>query len=430
MTDQHVPQPPPRRASPQPARRRAAAGTALFAALGLLAAACGGPGDGSRAPAAAPESQDVLLQPVAVAGPDPFNPSTATAESAPLQPPVPNATGEGIRTIGGATPGLYGGTQRLGSCDIERQVGHLASDGAKAKAFAEAAGIERAKLPEFLRGLTPVVLRADTRVTGHGFKDGRATGFQSVLQAGTAVLVDDHGTPRVRCACGNPLQSPRAASGDPVFKGDPWPGYDPHQVIVIEPTVQVINSLVIANIGDNTWIERRTGDDGAQDKSPAVPPAQDPADGIPSTDRTDPAKPPVPSSPCVTRDPNSLARTTPPTAPSSPRAAVPPPPDAPDCPPSGSATAPPPARDTAPNTPSRPRPPAPPNPPAPPAVPPMGETPGDLPPDLPPTPDGPSLSPYDPYAPTDPYAPDDPTDPYAVPGQHFTPDPGYSLESV
>ncbi|GHF01088.1 hypothetical protein GCM10018785_74850 [Streptomyces longispororuber] len=63
-------------------------------------------------------------------------------------------------------------------------------------------------MPAYLRGLTPVVPRADTRVTGHGCRDGRATGHQAVLQARTAVLVDDRGLPRVRCACGNPLLPP------------------------------------------------------------------------------------------------------------------------------------------------------------------------------------------------------------------------------
>ncbi|MET9701167.1 DUF6777 domain-containing protein [Streptomyces sp. NPDC006529] len=446
MTDQHVPQPPPRRASPRPVRRHAP-GAALLAVLGLFAAACGGPADGAAAPAAAPESQDVVLQPVASAGPDPFSTSTATAESAPLQPPVPNATGEGIRTVGGATPGLYGGTQRLGSCDVERQVGYLTSDDAKAKAFAEASGIERPKIPEFLRGLTPLVLRADTRVTGHGFKDGRATGFQSVLQAGTAVLVDDHGMPRVRCACGNPLQSPRTANGAPVLKGDQWTGYDPHQVIVIEPTVQVIDSFVIANIADNTWIERKSGDDGAQDKTPRVPPPHDPADGIAPADPASPAHPTAPRQPCASPDPRSPARTSPPAPPSAPpKAAVPPPPGPGDCPPSGTTTAPPPPpQDTAPDTPSRPNPPNPQTPPGrpdqplPPTGPPLAETPrsdpppAEIPPDLPPAPDGPSVSPYDPYAPGDPNGPvdpGDPTDPYAVPDRHFTPDPGYSLESV
>jgi hypothetical protein len=37
---------------------------------------------------------------------------------------------------------------------------------------------------------------------------GTAVAFQSILQAGTAVLVDSTGRPVVRCRCGNPLAEP------------------------------------------------------------------------------------------------------------------------------------------------------------------------------------------------------------------------------
>ena len=43
-----------------------------------------------------------------------------------------------------------------------------------------------------------MILRADTAVTNHGFRDGQATELHSVLQAGTAVLVDDQGQPVAR----------------------------------------------------------------------------------------------------------------------------------------------------------------------------------------------------------------------------------------
>ncbi|RSS69866.1 DUF6777 domain-containing protein, partial [Streptomyces sp. WAC06614] len=263
----------------QASRRHAPAAAALFAAVGLLAAGCADPED--TRPSGAAESADVHLVPVAAAGPDPFTTSSATGESAPAQAPVPNRTGQGIRTVNAATPGLYGGTQRLGSCDIERQLTLLTKDEDKARAFAEASGVETAQLPDYLRGLTPVVLRADTRVTNHGYRDGRADAHQAVLQAGTSVLVDGHGMPRVRCACGNPLQAPRTAKGSPVQKGDPWAGYRANQVIVVEPTVQKVDSLVLVNLLDNTWLERRTGDDGAQDKNPQHLTPYDPAEGIP-----------------------------------------------------------------------------------------------------------------------------------------------------
>ncbi|RKT08085.1 hypothetical protein BX286_6165 [Streptomyces sp. 3211.6] len=300
--------------SRQAPRRHVPAGAAVLALLGLIAAGCGAQ-EPEQTKGAAAESQELTLQPVGAAGPDPFTASTSTAESAPVQPPVPNKSGQGIRTVGAATPGLYGGTNRLGSCDVERQAAYLTADDAKARAFAQATGIEQEKIPEFLRGLTPVVLRADTRITNHGFRDGHADGYQSVLQAGTAVLVDDHGMPRVRCGCGNPLAAPRSAKGNPVLKGEQWNGYRPNQVVVIEPTIQPIKRLVIVNLADNTWIERKAGDDGAQDKAPKVPPPYDPAEGIPNSP---PTPPDDPSDPCATAGTSGPPRTAPPTAPPAP----------------------------------------------------------------------------------------------------------------
>ena len=60
----------------------------------------------------------------------------------------------------------------------------------------------------YIRKLRPVTLTRDTRVTNHSFVDGRAVAFQSILQAGTAVLVDKDGVPVARCRCGNPLLEP------------------------------------------------------------------------------------------------------------------------------------------------------------------------------------------------------------------------------
>jgi hypothetical protein len=188
--------------------------------------------------------------------------------------------------VSGGTPGLYGGTQSVGSCDVEKQIGFLTSDQSKARAFAEASGISQASIPGYLRGLTSVVLRADTRVTNHGFSNGRATAFQSVLQVGTAVLVDNRGVPRVRCACGNPLNAPGAFKGNPGTQGRPWSGYQPTKVIVVTPAPTVIVNITIINIVNNTWIERRIGDNGDRDvvvRPPDVlPTSPSPHDSSPS----------------------------------------------------------------------------------------------------------------------------------------------------
>lgn len=286
---------------------------AAVMSIGVFVAACGDSGGNS-----ASGEKELFLQPVAASGPDPFTESTAKAAKplTPSQPPPsapssPTATVQAIRTVSGSTPGLYGGTQSVASCDVEQQIRFLNSDRVKARAFSETAGINPDDLPSFLRGLTPVVLRSDTRVTNHGFKDGRATSFQSVLQAGTAVLVDDHGSPRVRCACGNPLKPPVATRGA-ASRGQSWPGYQPQRTVVINRTTTVINSLIIVNVINNTWIERPTGDDGMHDRErpdiqidPTAPVVTD----SPSTPVT-----PSTSSPAVS--PSESTSSTPSTSPS------------------------------------------------------------------------------------------------------------------
>jgi hypothetical protein len=176
-----------------------------------------------------------------------------------------------VHQVSGGTPGLYGGTQSVSSCDVEQQIRYLTGPGAdqaKARAFAEASRVDVGAIPRFLRGLTPVVLRADTRVTNHGFTGGSLTSFQSVLQAGSAVMVDANGMPRVRCACGNPLLPPTVIRGTVSHKGQPWKGYRPAEVIVVTPAPVVINNLTIVNVVNNTWIERETGSEGDKDRTP------------------------------------------------------------------------------------------------------------------------------------------------------------------
>ncbi|XUL86325.1 DUF6777 domain-containing protein [Streptomyces galilaeus] len=256
--------------------------TACALSAALLVAGCGGDGaQGMKSSGRAAKSNgEVFLQPVAAQGPDPFTDSTATAPSTPprvTRTPQPTPTGPApasptpTRTLSGATPGLYGGTARTGSCDVERQIAYLTRDQAKAGAFAGAEGISRSAIPGYLRGLTSVVLRADTQVTNHGFRDARVTGFQSVLQAGTAVLVDNRGVPRVRCACGNPLKA-GVAGGSVGSSGQGWSGYRPAEVVVVTPAPQVITNITIVNVVDNTWIERPLGHRGPHHDHVVRPP--------------------------------------------------------------------------------------------------------------------------------------------------------------
>ncbi|WP_344362224.1 DUF6777 domain-containing protein, partial [Streptomyces gobitricini] len=270
-----------------------AAPAVLLLAAGLLIAGCGGPGGGDRgraetSGAAVVDPRGVRLQPAGAPVPHPFTASTVrSSPGGPAAPPRQAGEGRGPVTVPGSTPGLYGGTPSAPSCDVERQAGLLTADDARAEAFAKAAGIGRAGIASWLRDLTPVVLRADTRVTGHGYRDGSAVPYPAVLQAGTAVLVDQYGAPRVRCGCGGPLRSPGlagsadgadAAAGAAAGRTAPWAGYHPGRVVIVTPTQQVVHSLIIVDLRNNTWLERLTGTGAARDRRPEAPPPYAPGE--------------------------------------------------------------------------------------------------------------------------------------------------------
>ena len=147
-----------------------------------------------------PES-DFLFQPADSLGPDPFTPSFANYI---LDVPTENLE-SGI--VSGSSTGLYGGTGE-NACDIDKLVAFLQTNPDIGAAWAEVQGIDPSELEDFIRALTPAVLLQNTLVTNHGYSDGEATPFLAVLEAGTAVLVDEDGIPRARCACGNPLLVP------------------------------------------------------------------------------------------------------------------------------------------------------------------------------------------------------------------------------
>lgn len=355
---------------------------ALAISAALAVAGCSGGGGKNSADS----GSELFMQPVAAQGPDPFTDSTATSTATPspvTRSPQPSPTGtssptaRGVRSLAGGTPGLYGGTHSLGSCDVDAQIRFLTADQGKGRAFADASGISQADIPSFLHGLTPVVLRADTRVTNHGYRSGQVTGFQSVLQTGTAVLVDNRGLPRVRCACGNPLKPPVALKGTPSHQGKPWSGYRPAQVIVVTPAPQIITDITIVNIVDNTWIERKAGDHhGHKDRvvpppkptpppSPTPPPTTPPTSPDPTDSDEDSATPsdpgttskdcPTPTPATGTEPPTGTPSEIPPGCPTPTPTPTPPPtsseptppPDVPSTPPDDDTVPPPPPDDPA-----------------------------------------------------------------------------------
>jgi hypothetical protein len=184
------------------------------------------------------------------------------------------------RVADGGTPGLYGGSRDTQVCDVQRLTEFLtdSANSDKAQAWAGALGISTDEIPDYIASLTAVRLRFDTRVTNHGFSGGEANAFQSLLQAGTAVLVDDQGVPRVKCNCGNPLAEPeQQAEGDSGGSQsiadiaqnpeDDW-DIDPANVMSIQPASEPVQNFVVVNPDDGAMFQRPAGSNGDADADP------------------------------------------------------------------------------------------------------------------------------------------------------------------
>ena len=248
----------------------------LLGALIIIVLIGAGIGVGVLLSGSTANAREVALQPTNSAGSHPFMPNVGTdvVVSRSVSSAL-NTTPTGTNSYTGDSIGLYGGTLSLTSCNRRQMINYLAANPAKAAAWADVEGISVGQIPPYILALTPVILRYDTRVTNHGFVDGRAYAIPEILQAGQAVLVDKYGVLRARCYCGNPLTPAVGALGH--YVGAPWPGFTTKEVIVIRPSITVITKMVIIDPrGD--FIVRPTGTGGGSDKH--LPPKQLPG-GVP-----------------------------------------------------------------------------------------------------------------------------------------------------
>jgi hypothetical protein len=214
---------------------------------------------------------EIFLEPAASSGIDPYTESVDDPDNPPAEPAtseVPSDGGSngpaGISTASGGQPGLYGGTRNNSSCDKAKLTEFLLANPSKAAAWAGVQGIPVDQIAAYIEGLTPILLTSDTRVTNHGYKNGRATVINAVLQKGTAVLVDDYGRPVVRCACGNPLAPPRQVT-QPKYHGQQWNGWNTTNVIVVQQTTIQINIYILVDVETGERFGRRAGTDGRDD---------------------------------------------------------------------------------------------------------------------------------------------------------------------
>lgn len=109
--------------------------------------------------------------------------------------------------------GLYGGTEE-NTCDPERLISFLIANPEIGEAWAAVQGIPFSEIPSYIRSLEIRVLAEPVNVLNHGYDpvSGAAYEIDAVLDAGTAVLVDENGDIRTRCYCGNPIK-PKPPTG-------------------------------------------------------------------------------------------------------------------------------------------------------------------------------------------------------------------------
>lgn len=193
---------------------------------------------------------EIFLESAATQGQDSFSdgpladePDPAIAQAATEPAPTGSGTIQ-TSTSSGDTAGLYGGSLKSAICKTAKMLEFFRENPAKAQAWVDALNADPdlrwsggqltvAAIPQYLKGLTPIILVSDTRVTNHGYANGKPTQFQSVLQRGSGIFVDEYGVPRVRCFCGNPLLAPKAAKGTPKYQGKAWPGFSPDKTTAV-----------------------------------------------------------------------------------------------------------------------------------------------------------------------------------------------------
>jgi hypothetical protein len=250
-------------------RRPRVAIVLFFAVLAVLAGACsGGSKSSNGGDRTNPQAGDVFLEPLDIVGPNAFGQSVALA----AVPAVTEggATGgsstQGLRSVAGTTASLYGGSGSQQSCDATTGVNALLEHDDAAQAWVDALNTDSdltwsggSKLATddiatYVGELTSVILLTDTRVTDHALAGSSAKAFQSVLQRGTAVMIDVLGVPRVRCASFGPLTPPTPA-GSPKYRGTKWDGFDQTKLVMVTPGGREADAFRVLDIHTRKQIE-------------------------------------------------------------------------------------------------------------------------------------------------------------------------------
>lgn len=211
------------------------------------------------------ELADVRLEPVTFRSGSPFVDSIVTMDDDELLSAaalMADVHGEGevpVGRVSGGTARLYGSRgPATPPCDSTKLVERLEADDGALEAWAGIMGVDPDGVSDLVRSLTPVLLAVDTAVTNHVYGPDGASSLQAVLQAGTPVLVDQLGSPRVQCSCGNPLLPPRQVD-EPTITGERWDTYDPDRVVEVEPAPDPLEVIITVDVETGEDVEVRTG---------------------------------------------------------------------------------------------------------------------------------------------------------------------------
>lgn len=249
----------------------------------VLIAACGG--SSSHSASGVKGGSEVQAQAINTSGTNPFTASVGKDHAGVTPPPAAASTSGGLTTYVASTPGLYGGTRNISVCDARQLVSFLQQNQSKATAWAGVLGIQTSQISSYVDQLTPVLLRTDTRVTNHGYADGQATTLQSVLEAGTAVLVDQYGRPTVKCYCGNPLTPPQLLTS-PVYTGTLWTGFSTSSITIIQQSTTIINQFILYDPNTGKLYPQTpgiNGKSGPYQGTPSATPAKPSGSNTPKT---------------------------------------------------------------------------------------------------------------------------------------------------
>ena len=226
----------------------------LLTALVAAAVGCSTQSDDAKGDdPPADEAPPVVLLHADDPGPDPFGPPFGPSLVDSIDRGAPgDAIGRSLsfEPVPGSEPRLYGRVDRQAPCDLDGLIDHFDNRNELTEVVAGVLDVSALQLSSFLRSYVAVATTRDTFVVDHRLVDGAAVPSPAVLEAGTTVLIDDLGLPRLRCGSASPLTQPDAEDlvGDAEPVGEPWAGFDPSRLVVVVRAPEPLTRLDLAEL--------------------------------------------------------------------------------------------------------------------------------------------------------------------------------------